>query len=503
MALLEAKGLTKSFFGITVLHGFDLAIEPGEILGLVGENGSGKSTGMNILGGVLQPDAGSMTLGGLPYAPHHPRDAFRAGVNFIHQELNLFSNLTIEENLYLGGFPTRFPFLPLIDRQQIREKTKSLLAEVDLNVSPATPVSSLSPGEKQMVEIVKALSGNARLIIFDEPTTSLTSREIEHLFALIRKLRSRRIGMIYISHILQDVLRLCDRILVLRDGFMVGSDRAANMTPERMITLMVGRTIEQMFPPREQAPSNTPVLEIRNVSQPGVVKSISLVVHRSEVVGVAGLLGSGRSELARIIFGLAPRQTGTILVEGRELAQSPREVMKSGVAFLTEDRRLEGTLGSASISDNMALPAVESYARGRIGLIDSVRLHSAVSDMAKSVQLKAHNIERQSINSLSGGNQQKVVLGKWLMRSPKVFILDEPTRGIDVGAKFEIYRIINNLAAEGTAILIISSEIKELIGMSDRIVVMCHGEFSAEFKKEDFDPEKILRSSDEEADRSK
>lgn len=499
MSLLEAKNLTKSFFGITVLKGLDLTLEPGRIIGLVGENGSGKSTSMNILGGVLQPDAGSMTLDGSPYVPKHPRDAYRAGVNFIHQELNLFPNLTIEENLYLGGFPSWHPFIPIINRRRIRVKTNALLDEVSLEVSPVREVASLSQGEKQLVEIAKALSGHARLIIFDEPTTSLTAHEIERLFALIAKFRSQGIAMIYISHIIEDVLRLCDEIVVLRDGLTVGRDSATRLTPERIITLMVGRTIEQMFPTRDARPGNKPLLEILNVSEPGVVKNISISIHPGEVVGLAGMLGSGRSELAQIVFGLAPKQSGRIVAEGRELDNSAREAIQSGLAFLTEDRRSEGLLGLASIGDNVALPALEFFSR-KSGVVDTPRLRSAISAVANSVQLRASNLERQTVNSLSGGNQQKVVLAKWLMRSPKIFILDEPTRGIDVGAKYEIYKIINRLAAGGAAILLISSEIEELIGLSDRIIVMSRGEISAEFSKDQFDREQILRAAMKKAD---
>ena len=494
--LLTVEGLCKSFFGVQVLHDVGLDLAAGEVLGLVGENGSGKSTTMNILGGVHRPDRGAMTLGGQPYAPRGPKDAEARGIAFIHQELNLFKNLTVEENLFIGGFPRLVGGLPFIDRRKVRGRAKELLAAIQLDVAPGTPVARLSQGERQLVEIAKALGADARIVIFDEPTTSLTARETERLFAQIGRLRARGIAIIYISHILGDVMRLCGRITVLRDGrVVVGGTPRAEMTVDRLITAMVGRTIDQIYPPREPtARSGAPALEVRGLTQPGVVKDVSLRVQPGEVVGVAGLMGSGRSELARILFGLDPFASGTIAVDGVPLeAPTPQAAMERGIAFLTEDRRAEGLLMAAPVADNLALPSLPAYATGWGRLLERTRLGEAVERTGRDVQVNARDFARTLVKNLSGGNQQKVVIGKWLLRGPRLFILDEPTRGIDVGAKYEVYKLVNRLAEDGTGLLVISSEIEELIGMCDRILVMGHGEIRGEFERAAFEREAILR----------
>ena len=495
--MLTIQGLCKSFFGVQVLYDVGLALQPGQVLGLVGENGSGKSTTMNILGGVHQPDRGAMTLDGQPYAPRGPRDAAARGIAFIHQELNLFKNLTVEENLFIGGFPKLIAGLPFIDRRKVRERARELLAAIDLDVAPGTPLARLSQGERQLVEIAKALGSDARIVIFDEPTTSLTARESERLFAQIGRLKARGIGVIYISHILGDVMRLCDQVTVLRDGHVVGSAAKSEMTVDRLITLMVGRTIDQIYPPREPAVRpGTPVLAVRGLSQPGVVKDISLDVQPGEVVGVAGLMGSGRSEMARILFGLDPFAAGTIAIDGTALpAPTPQAAMDRGMAFLTEDRRAEGLMMAAPIADNLALASLPRFAAGWRRLLERTRLGDAVDRTGREVQVNARDFARTLVKNLSGGNQQKVVIGKWLLRGPRLFILDEPTRGIDVGAKYEVYKLINRLAAQGTGVLMISSEIEELIGMCDRILVMGHGEIRGAFPRDRFDREAILRSA--------
>ena len=495
--MLRLQGLCKSFFGVQVLHEVGLELRPGEVLGLVGENGSGKSTTMNILGGVHQPDRGSMTLDGAPYAPRGPRDAAARGIAFIHQELNLFRNLTVEENLFITGFPKLVPGLPFIDRRKVRERARELLTAIDLDIAPGTPLARLSQGERQLVEIAKALGADARIVIFDEPTTSLTARETERLFAQIGRLKARGIGVIYISHILGDVMRLCDQVTVLRDGDVVGSAPKAEMTVDRLITLMVGRTIDQIYPPREPAVRpGTPVLAVRGLSQPGVVKDISLTVQPGEVVGVSGLMGSGRSEMARILFGLDPFAAGTIALDGQPLeALTPQAAMDRGMAFLTEDRRAEGLMMAAPIADNVALASLPRFATGWSRLLERTRLGDAVDRTGRDVQVNARDFVHTLVKNLSGGNQQKVVIGKWLLRGPRLFILDEPTRGIDVGAKYEVYKLINRLAAEGTGVLMISSEIEELIGMCDRILVMGHGEIRGSFPRERFDREAILRAA--------
>jgi ribose transport system ATP-binding protein len=492
-----AHGLCKSFFGVQVLHEMGFSIRAGQVLGLVGENGSGKSTTMNMLGGVLPMDAGRMTLDGADYRPRGPREAEARGIAFIHQELNLFRNLTVAENLFIAGFPKRFAGLPFIDRARVRARTQELLSAVDLDVPPNTPVSRLSQGERQLVEIAKALGSNARMIIFDEPTTSLTTRETDRLFDIIGRLRGQGIAIIYISHILRDVLRLCDDVVVLRDGHLVGSAPRAEMTEERMISLMVGRTIDQIYPPRDPPVQlGAPVLEVRGLSQHGMVKDIGFSLRAGEVLGVSGLMGAGRSELARMLFGIDPHEAGEVRIGGAVVPHlSPASCMEHGMAFLTEERRAEGLMMEASIADNVALASLPEFGRTWMRLIDRTRLGDEVARVSSAVRINARDLRQTLVKNLSGGNQQKAVIAKWLLHNPRVFILDEPTRGIDVGAKYEVYKIVNQLAAEGTGVLFISSEIEELTGMCDRILVMAHGEIRGEFDRAAFDREAILRTA--------
>jgi len=494
--ILKIEGLTKSFFGVEVLHGVGFTLHTGEVLGLVGENGSGKSTTMNILGGIHQPDAGTVTLAGQPYRPAGPRDAQAAGLAFIHQELNLFENLSIEENLFISGFPRRGGRLPLIDRGTIRRRTTELLEMVDVRYPPSTPVAKLSQGERQLVEIAKSLSFDARIIIFDEPTTSLTRRETEKLFAIMARLKAQGIALIYISHILGDVLRVCDTVQVLRDGHLVGGGPRSEQSVDSIIRMMVGRKIESLFPTRDTRPTEVPALEVRGLTQPGVIKDVGFTLHKGEVLGVAGLMGAGRSELARILFGLDPFAAGEIVIDGEPLIEvTPEHCMARGMAFLTEDRRGEGLMMEASIVDNAALPSLRAYAASFLGWIGKGRLDADVAAVSRRVQINTTDYRGTLVKNLSGGNQQKVVIAKWLLREPKVFILDEPTRGIDVGAKFEVYKIINQLVAEGTAVLFISSEMEELIGMCDRIIVMHRGEITGAHDRHDFDSERILETA--------
>lgn len=495
--ILECRNVTKSFFGVPVLRNVSLTLKAGRVLGIVGENGAGKSTLMNILGGVLRADSGSIRLGGRNHAPQNPAEAFRDGIAFIHQELNLFTNLSVAENMFIAAFPkTRIVGLPLIRRRAIREKTQALLASVDLHVSAKALVEDLSPGERQMVEIAKALGADARIIIFDEPTTSLSSRETQRLFNILQRLRGQGISMIYISHNLGDVLRLCDDILILRDGRVVGEGPKEEFTLERMISLMVGRSMDQLYPSRSARPSGEIVLEVKGLSQPGIVENIAFQLHKGEILGISGLMGSGRTELARILFGLDGFERGEILLNGEPLKRcSPRERIHRGMAFLTEDRRAEGILMNASVEDNIALVSLPSFARSLPGLVNRPEMLGAVGRAAKAVRLQCSSLSRQTAKTLSGGNQQKVVLAKWLLEKPSVFVLDEPTRGIDVGAKFEVYRIMDELAAEGAGILFISSEIEELMGMCDRILVMAYGEIRRCMARTQFDKKKIFRDA--------
>jgi len=495
--LLALHGVGKSFFGVPALADVTLEIGAGSVLGLVGENGAGKSTLMNIIGGVLRPDTGQMELAGEAYAPLGPGDATRAGVAFIHQELNLFGNLTIAENIFVGDFPRRaFGF---VDRPAMRRRSRDLLDRLDIKVSPDTLIEELAPGERQLVEIAKALHGDARLIIFDEPTTSLTARETDRLFEIIERLRAEGRTLVYISHILTDVMRLADTIAVLRDGRLVTDGPQRDFDIPKLIRSMIGRELKQLFPPRSALPQAAPVLEVEGLSQPGIVKDVGFSLRRGEILGLFGLMGSGRTELARILFGLDEASSGSITIAGRRRGATrglrPERSIRDGLAFVTENRREEGLMMEASIADNVALVSLEAYARTPLRIVDRTALGGAVRDATATMRVKAANFDRQPVKSLSGGNQQKVVLAKWLLNRPTVFILDEPTRGVDVGAKYEIYTITDHLAAEGNGVLFISSELDELIAMCDRILVMSRGEIWGEFDRKPFVREAIMHAA--------
>jgi ribose transport system ATP-binding protein len=495
--VLRCQNIEKRFFGVPVLQQVSFSLNAGCILGLVGENGAGKSTLMNILGGVFPPDRGEMVLNGLPYAPLNPADAFRSGIAFIHQELNLFGNLSIAENLFLHDFPRKRIFgIPSIDYHAIHSRSQELLEMVDLKSDPKTLLEELSPGERQLVEIAKALNMDAQLIIFDEPTTSLTTHEIRKLFDLIQRLRDQGISMIYISHTLEHVMSLCNQIMVLRDGGMVASGAREEFTIPRLISLMVGREIDNLFPPRMENRKDEVVLEVQSLSQPGIVHNISFSLHRGEILGVSGLMGSGRTELARILFGIDSFVSGHILLQGERITQhSIRHRIRRGLSFLTESRREEGLLMEAAIAENMALVSLPTYSKTPFKWIMEQKQLEDIHSAAAAVHLSYSSLVRQPVKTLSGGNQQKVVLAKWLLQHPLILILDEPTRGIDVGAKYEIYSIMNQHTASGGGVLFISSEIEELIGICDRILVMRKGEIQQTFDRTTFDREKILQAA--------
>jgi ABC-type sugar transport system ATPase subunit len=495
-AILSLQGVSKAFFGIHALRDVSLTLGRGRVVGLVGQNGAGKSTLMNVIGGVVHPDSGGMVLDGLPYTPQSPAHASRAGIAFIHQELNLFSNLSIAENIFIDRFPQRrFGPLALVDRPAMHARTRGLLAQVDLDLAPETPVGRLSPGERQLVEVAKALQLDAPIIIFDEPTTSLTARETERLFGLIERLRQSGKSMVYISHILADVMRVADDIAVLRDGELTAFGPSREFDVSRMITLMIGRAIEQLYPERTSAPQPAVLLATRDLGARGVVTDINFALHSGEVLGLFGLMGSGRTELARILFGLDTFDAGEIRLGGQSVQRnSPRRSISLGIAFITENRREEGLLMNMQIAENIALAALPRFGATPLQFIEQERLASAATAVAGLLGIKAGSIS-QPAKSLSGGNQQKVVLAKWLLLEPAVFLMDEPTRGIDVAAKREIYSIIDRLAGDGSGVLFISSEIEELLAMCDRILVMSRGEIVGSFAREAFDKERILRAA--------
>jgi ribose transport system ATP-binding protein len=495
-AILELDGITKEWFGVPAVSDLTLRVPRGQVVGIIGENGAGKSTLMNVIGGVVPPTWGAMRLKGSPYAPGAPVDAAKAGIAFIHQELNLFTNLSILDNVFITGFPRRFG---LSDRRAAAETTRALMARLNLAHDPATPVEELAPGERQLVEIAKALHREADLIIFDEPTTSLTPRETARLFEVIARLKEEGRTVLYISHILSDVRALCDRIAVLRDGRLVDEGPTAEFGIGRMIRSMIGRELSSLFPPRSAPPTDAVLVEAEGISQPGVVADISFTVRAGEMLGLFGLMGSGRSELARILFGLDPAAGGSLTVAGRLAAGGPVARIADGIAFVTEDRREEGLMMDAPVAENISLATVGRLGRGPLGLLDREAERATAEQAKADLSIRASDLTRLPVRSLSGGNQQKVVIAKWLAAAPRLFILDEPTRGVDVGAKYEIYALADRLAAAGNAVLFISSELEELTGMCDRILVMNRGEITADFARAadtpHFDREALLAAA--------
>jgi ribose transport system ATP-binding protein len=499
---LKVEGLTKSFSGVQVLHEVTFEARAGCVLGFVGENGSGKSTTMNVLAGVLPRDGGRIVLDGEPFEPSSRREADAAGIAFIQQELNVFPNLTVAENLFLTQLPLCASYLPFVSRRKMQAQAREVLSRVHLEVAPEALASTLSPGERQLLEIARALSSRPRVLILDEPSTSLTSRETTRLFEIVRQLQQQDVAILYISHNLDEVLQLAQHVVVMRDGVVTLQAPSTGLSASDLVVAMVGRPINTLFPERLEAiPGSRPILEVEGLAEPGVLDHITLQVKRGEIVGIAGLMGSGRSELARTLFGLDVHRSGVVRVDGRVLpAKDINARLTAGLAFLTEDRRQEGLMLEASVADNLSLAALPKFTSLFTKQIRNEALLEAMRALAKQLNLKSRDIRTTPVRTLSGGNQQKVVLGRWLLRHPKLFILDEPTRGVDVGAKEEIYRLLSRMAEAGTAILLISSELEELLGLCDRILVMRRGALRAEFDLEHFDREAILRAAFGQAD---
>lgn len=494
--ILDFQNINKSFSGVSAISDVSLSLKKNSILGLVGENGAGKSTLMNILGGVITPDSGRIFLNGENYSPQNPMDALNSGISFIHQELNLFPNLSIADNIFINGFP-KYRKIPFINKASLNKKTREIIKLVNLKSSPGTLVGELTPGEKQLVEISKALCGGAEIVIFDEPTTSLTNRETSKLFKIISQLKSQNKTLIYISHNLEDVMKLSDYIAVLKDGQIVSTGLTKDYSINSMISSMVGREIKQLYPVRSSKFGSDVALSLNNVSQSGIVKDINLSLRRKEILGLFGLMGSGRSELARIIFGLEDFESGEININGVARNEAtPEDSIKNKLAFVTENRREEGLLMNASIAENIALVSLRNYTSNKIfKTLDKNSFSKVLKEIVESLKIKSASLDNQHVQNLSGGNQQKVVIAKWLLSNPSILILDEPTRGIDVGAKLELYNIICDLTEKDVSILLISSELEELVGLCDRIMVMKNGEIEAEFEREMFNEEKILQAA--------
>jgi ribose transport system ATP-binding protein len=488
--LLAMSAITKRFPGVIALQGVSLSLAAGEVLALVGENGAGKSTLMKILGGALRPDDGTITLDGRAVRLSSVREAKRHGIALIHQELMLAANLDIAANIFLGNERPGGGWLGPLPRQELNARAEQLLRRVGLERKPTTPVSALTAGQMQMVEIAKALSLNARVLIMDEPTSSLTTRESEHLFAIINKLQADGMGIIYISHRLEEVLTLSDRIAVLRDGRRVGEFARAEANLDEIVAKMVGRELSaQYFPKAHERAPGEPVLVVSKLLVPGAPAPVSFSAREGEILGFAGLVGSGRTELMQSIFGVTPALSGTMSLAGAAFApRSAREAIDRGVFLAPEDRKRHGLVLGMSIAENTSLPDIASYSRwGWLNRRTEARV--AHAEMLR-LRTKAPSIRQRTVN-LSGGNQQKVVLGKWLAMQPRVLILDEPTRGIDVGARAEIYRHMAALTKQGIVILMVSSDMEEIIGMSDRVVVMHERRIVAVLPKQGLKQERI------------
>jgi len=488
---LQLKRITKRFPGVLALDSVDLEVQPGEFLGLVGENGAGKSTLMNILGGVYHADAGEILLDGYRVTIPDVASAIRSGIAFIHQDLNVLDNLDIAGNVFLGREPVRGGFLRLVNRERIYTETERYLGRLGLDLSPRTPLNRLSIAQQQMVEIAKALSQNARILIMDEPSSCLTRSETERLLRLVRDLKSHGISIIYITHRLSEIEECADRVEVLRDGRNAGSLAGDEIAHDNMVKLMVGRDLEAFYAQRDDQMQSEyfQVRGLRTMAFPD--REVTFAVGRGEILGLAGLGGAGRSEVAETVFGVSPRLGGSVVLADEELRiRSPRDAIRQGIYLVPEDRRRSGLVLEMAVRENVTLPSLERYAQA--GLIQRPRETEIAAQQCEALAIKTPSVETEVMN-LSGGNQQKVVLGKWLPMDPKVMIFDEPTRGIDVGAKAEIYKLMRGLARRGVAVIMISSEMEEILGESDRIAVMHEGAISGILDREECTEEAIMQ----------
>ncbi len=483
------KGIVKRYPGVVALEGVDLDVRRGEVHVLLGENGAGKSTLVKILAGAVRRDAGTLEIEGRAYELSTPREAQTAGVSVIYQEFNLVPGLTVAENIFLGREPRGFQ-PGFIDQALLVSEAERILHGLGVVIDPRSVVRSLGVAEQQMVEVAKALSVDARIVVMDEPTSALTEREIGRLFMVIRRLRERGVAIIYISHRLDELFQIGDRVTVLRDGRLIGTRVIAESTRAGLIRMMVGRDLTEQFPPRG-ATVGEEVLRVEGLTRRGVLDGISFVLHRGEVLGLTGLMGAGRTELARALFGADPIDAGRVWVRGSEVViRSPQHAIRLGLGFLTEDRKRQGLVLGCSVTENICLASLDRFSRG--GVMQAGNERAEASRLASELRVKTPSLGERVLN-LSGGNQQKVVLGKWLCRSAEILLFDEPTRGIDVGAKAEVYQLIRRLSAAGKAILIISSELPEILGLSDRILVMSRGRLSGMFGAAEATPEAILR----------
>ena len=487
--LLEMKNMSKSFPSVKALDAVSLKIRAGSVHALMGENGAGKSTLMKCLFGIYSADEGEILLDGKRVSFKNSKEALESGVAMVHQELNQALKRSVGDNLWLGRYPTVLGF---ITREGVmREKTLEIFRDLGIEVDPDTIMSKMSVSERQMVEIAKAVSYNSKIIVLDEPTSSLNDREVEHLFRIIEKLKSRGCGIIYISHKMEEILRISDEVTVMRDGRHVATEKAKDLTMDKIIRLMVGRELTERFPPKNNKIGEV-VLKVDNLStRYAPIRDVSFELRSGEIVGVAGLGGAGRTELLESIFGLCEKKSGRITLHGREVAnRSPREAKKNGFALLTEERRANGIFGILDITDNTVISGLPKYRAAGI-FLDESKMKKDTQWSIDSLRIKTPS-RATKIGTLSGGNQQKVILGRWLLTEPEVLLLDEPTRGIDVGAKYEIYQLMISLAEAGKCIMMVSSEMPELLGVCDRILVMSGGRLAGELDAKSATQEKIM-----------
>ncbi|TCO79655.1 monosaccharide ABC transporter ATP-binding protein (CUT2 family) [Plasticicumulans lactativorans] len=486
--LLEAEGIMKGFPGVIALAGVQLKLRPGTVHALMGENGAGKSTLMKIIAGIYQPDEGQIRVKGERVVLHSPLDALQKGIAMIHQELNLVPFTTIAENIWIGREPLNK--LGFVDHAELFRRTRELFDRLHIDLDPEEQVQHLSIANRQMVEIAKAVSYDSDVLIMDEPTSAITEKEVEHLFAIIADLKAQGKGIVYITHKMVEVFNIADDISVFRDGHYITTKPASELDRDKLITLMVGRELTQMFP-KTTVPLRDVVLDVRSLSRQGVFSGVSFQLRGGEILGFAGLMGAGRTEVAETIYGMYPASGGEIYVNGKRVEiKSPRQAIDAGLALLTEDRKASGLFLVLPVLENMEIASLPGFL-GRLGFVRQRTVSEECEKLRQSLRVKTPSLY-QIIENLSGGNQQKALIGRWLLTKPKVLILDEPTRGIDVGAKAEIYKLISELAADGVAIIMISSEMAEIIGMCDRVLVMHDGHVTGELKRDELTQEAIL-----------
>ena len=487
--ILQVRSLTKTFAGIKALNNVQMNLRKGEVHALMGENGAGKSTFMKILSGLETPDSGEITLNGKRLTNTTVREAQRNGISMIHQEILAVPELTVAQNIFLGREPKGW-FSGWLDDRSINQQAEKLLTHMGVTINVRSKMKDLSVAEQQMVEIAKAMSNNAQVLIMDEPTSALSHKEVAVLFTLIDELKKKGVAIIYISHKMEEISQLADTITVLRDGNYIGTYPASELDTHSLINLMVGREIDNLFPDSETEAGNE-VITVKNLSRKDAFANISFAVHEGEILGIGGLMGAGRTELARVIFGLEQPERGEIYINGQLVSiTSPQDAIRLGIGYVSEDRKGWGFIPDLSIRHNLTLASLPAHAKGLF--IDTKHETDSAQRMIRDLHIKTTGPD-QKVSNLSGGNQQKVVIGKVLLAAPALIIFDEPTRGIDVGAKFEIYKLIRQLAADGVAIIVISSELPELLGLSDRILVLEKGKQTALLAKEDSSPETILR----------